>query len=92
MAASMERLQEYKTHNVQFCKRILDFLTIMFTAQGQLLLGDSDGVLKDRRGQPTAVAHNSLEEYLGRYAGLMLFLKEMDEPVYAKLCAVGYQT
>jgi len=33
MAATMERLQEYRTHNSQFCKRIHDFLTIMFTAQ-----------------------------------------------------------
>jgi hypothetical protein len=33
MAATMERLQEYKTHNSQFCKRIFDFLSIMFTAQ-----------------------------------------------------------
>lgn len=30
-----------------------------------------------------------MESYLGRYAGLMLYLKEMDETVYAKLCAVG---
>jgi hypothetical protein len=33
MAATMERLQEYKTHNAQFCKRMFDFLSIMFTAQ-----------------------------------------------------------
>ena len=29
----MERLESYHTHNSQFCKRILDYLTIMFTAQ-----------------------------------------------------------
>jgi hypothetical protein len=33
MAATMERLQEYRTHNSQFCKRLHDFLSIMFTAQ-----------------------------------------------------------
>jgi exocyst complex component 1 len=33
MAATMERLQEYRTHNAQFCKRMFDFLSIMFTAQ-----------------------------------------------------------
>lgn len=33
MAATMERLQDYKTHNSQFCKRIFDFLSIMFVAQ-----------------------------------------------------------
>ena len=29
----MERLQEYRTHNSQFCKRMFDFLSIMFVAQ-----------------------------------------------------------
>jgi len=33
MAAGMERLSEYRTHNSQFCKRIFDYLSIMFTAQ-----------------------------------------------------------
>lgn len=33
IAATMERLQEYRTHNSQFCKRMHDFLTIMFSAQ-----------------------------------------------------------
>jgi len=29
-----------------------------------------------------------MEQYLGRYSGLILYLKEMDEVSYAKLCAV----
>jgi len=33
MAATMERLDEYRTHNAQFCKRIFDFLSIMVVAQ-----------------------------------------------------------
>ena len=33
MAATMERLDEYKKYNAQFCKRVLDYLSIMFTAQ-----------------------------------------------------------
>jgi len=33
MAAGMERLTEYRTYNSQFCKRIFDYLSIMFTAQ-----------------------------------------------------------
>ena len=32
--------------------------------------------------------HNELESYLGRYAGLMLYLKEMGEEWYSKVCAV----
>lgn len=91
MAATMERLQEYRTHNAQFCKRIFDYLSIMFSAQSKLLLGDSDGLTKtDRRGRPTINSHTELENYLGRYSGLMLYLKEMDETVYAKLCAAYF--
>lgn len=89
MAATMERLQEYKTHNSQFCKRIFDYLTIMFTAQSKMLLADSDGVMKDRSGRLTIIPHTEFEDYAGRYSGLMLYLKEMDEAVYGKLCAVG---
>jgi hypothetical protein len=40
------------------------------------------------RGLPTVIAHQDIEVYLGRYAGLMLYLKEMDENVYGRLCAV----
>ncbi|KAJ7932567.1 exocyst complex component sec3 subunit [Mycena leptocephala] len=91
MAATMERLQEYRTHNAQFCKRIFDFLSIMFTAQSQMLLGNTDGLTKaESRGRPSMVPHQDIEQYLGRYAGLMLYLKEMDEKVYAKLCAAYF--
>ncbi|KAJ7706358.1 exocyst complex component sec3 subunit [Mycena rosella] len=91
MAATMERLQEYRTHNAQFCKRIFDFLSIMFTAQSQMLLGNTDGLTKaDGRGRPTMLMHQDIEQYLGRYAGLMLYLKELDEKVYAKLCAAYF--
>jgi hypothetical protein len=54
-----------------------------------MLLGNTDGLTKpDGRGKPIVVMHQDMEQYLGRYAGLMLYLKEMDEKVYAKLCAV----
>ena len=33
MAATMERLEEYRTHNLQFCKRLYEYSCIMFTAQ-----------------------------------------------------------
>ncbi|KAJ7225687.1 exocyst complex component sec3 subunit [Mycena pura] len=90
MAATMERLQEYRTHNAQFCKRVFDFLSIMFTAQSQMLLGSTDGLKKESRGRVSVILHQDLEQYLGRYAGLMLYLKEMDEKVYAKLCAAYF--
>ncbi|KAI0688760.1 exocyst complex component Sec3-domain-containing protein [Cytidiella melzeri] len=90
MAATMERLEEYRTYNSQFCKRLHDFLSIMFTAQSKLLLGDNDGIIKAVRGKPSIASHKPLENYLGRYAGLMLYLKEMDESMYGKLCAAYF--
>lgn len=90
MAATMERLQEYRSYNSQFCQRILDFLSIMFTAQGNLLLGDSNGLATPGdRSRPILINHQRVETYLGRYCGLMLYLKEMDETKYSKICAVS---
>ncbi|KAF8973564.1 exocyst complex component Sec3-domain-containing protein [Flammula alnicola] len=90
MAATMERLQEYRTYNSQFCKRIFDFLSIMCIAQSKMLLGDTPGLTKIAGARPTAIPHTDLEAYLGRYAGLMLYLREMDENVYSKLCATYF--
>lgn len=60
--------------------------------QAKLLLGDteglSDGTDNKRSGKPRLLPHKDLEVYLGRYSGLMTYLKEMDEKVYGKLCAV----
>lgn len=58
-------------------------------SQSKLLLGDSNGIIKPSRGRPTLKLHKDLEAYLGRYSGLMLYLKEMDEAVYEKLCVVS---
>lgn len=88
MAATMERLEEYRTYNTQFCKRLHDFLKIMCTAQAEMLLGNSQGITRPTRGRPSIADHKPLEGYLGRYGGLMLYLKEMDEVTYGKLCGV----
>ena len=61
-------------------------------SQAKLLLGDNNGLTPgSARTKPTLVPHAELEAYLGRYSGLMLYLKEMDESVYGKLCAVSLQ-
>jgi len=58
------------------------------TDQSKMILDDNDGLTKPSNGRPSILNHLDMEQYLGRYAGLMLYLKEMDEGVYAKLCAV----
>lgn len=91
MAATMERLEEYRMHNLQFCKRMYDYLCIMFTAQSTLLLGDSGGLSKSSGHQKLEVkSHKDLESYLDRYSGLILYMREMDEVTYGKLCAAYF--
>jgi len=86
MAATMERLDEYRTHNSQLCQRLVDFLPVMITFQSKNILEDKD---KGRARDKLVIAsHEPLETYLLRYQGLMRYLKEMDEPRYGKLCAV----
>ncbi|KAG8219670.1 exocyst complex component Sec3-domain-containing protein [Butyriboletus roseoflavus] len=91
MAATMERLDEYRTHNAQFCKRIFDYLSIMIVAQSKLIQDDNGGIARPKgRGRPIISDHQSMQSYLGRYAGLLLYLKEMDETVYSKFCAAYF--
>ncbi|KZT33260.1 hypothetical protein SISSUDRAFT_1054465 [Sistotremastrum suecicum HHB10207 ss-3] len=94
MAATMERLQEYRTHNTQFCQRLFDFLKIMFSVQ-------ADRVLNEKIGSKSTISlaqsltlarHEIMEAYLGQYSGLMLYLKDMDEERYGKVCAVYFST
>ena len=85
----MERLEEYRQYNSQFCKRLMDFLSIMFTAQGNILLGDNSGLISSsEKGGLVVLDHGPIEAYLGRYVGLVLYMKEMDESKYSKICAV----
>jgi hypothetical protein len=39
---------------------------------------------------PTIPEHAQLEDKLGKYCGLVLYMKEMDEERYQKLCAVSW--
>ena len=56
-----------------------------------MILDDNNGIMKlGKSSRPEIIKHQDMEQYLGRYAGLMLYLKEMDEGVYGKLCAVRH--
>ncbi|KAG1875576.1 exocyst complex component Sec3-domain-containing protein [Suillus subalutaceus] len=92
MAATMERLDEYRTHNAQFCKRVYDYLSIMSVAQAEIILDGNNGITKPGRGRPVIKSHQGMEAYLGRYAGLLLYLKEMDESIYSRFCGAYFST
>lgn len=55
-----------------------------------MLLGDSSGILipERRGGRPKLMPHKELEKYLGRYSGLILYVKETEESLYSRICGV----
>ncbi|GHJ89203.1 hypothetical protein NliqN6_5605 [Naganishia liquefaciens] len=90
MAATIERTQEYETNNRQFCSRLSEYLLIMFKFQCEMALSLAADALKTV--PPEIPKHAQLEDKLGKYCGLVLYMKEMDEERYQKLCANYFST
>lgn len=68
----------------------MTWMNLTLYHQSQILLGNDSGLVTSKRGgRQVAIPHTEFENYLGRYAGLLIYLKEMDETVYGKLCAVS---
>jgi hypothetical protein len=60
-------------------------VTNVFVQSDLVLKGRPDGPKPD----PLVIApHESMEELLLSYAGLIRYMKEMDEKAYGKLCGV----
>jgi len=87
MAAASERVGEYRTKAAQFCKRVFDFLAIMFKFQVDQLLNHKPATGARPGSLPS---HGAMEEFLGRYCGLMLFVKEIDYQRYQQICAAYF--
>jgi len=51
-----------------------------------MLLADKDA---KSSANPVIKTHASMEKNLVKYAGLILYIKELDEDRYQKLCAVS---
>ncbi|KAL8293183.1 hypothetical protein RQP46_000877 [Phenoliferia psychrophenolica] len=88
MAAASERVGEYRTKASQFCKRIFDFLAIMFKYQVEQIQNPKDPSAAPPAGQ--LPSHAPMEEFLERYCGLMLFVKEIDYTRYQQICAAYF--
>ncbi|GAA5829678.1 hypothetical protein JCM11251_000247 [Rhodosporidiobolus azoricus] len=87
MAAASERLGEYHAKASQFCKRVFDFLSIMFKFQVDQILNPKDGATRSKTQLPS---HSVMEDFLGRYCGLMLFVKEIDGARYGQICSAYF--
>ncbi|OAV98595.1 hypothetical protein PTTG_01780 [Puccinia triticina 1-1 BBBD Race 1] len=89
-AASDDKVEQYKRNAQQFCKRVYEFLIVMFKYQAGLILNDKNNIkLKNELKLPL---HSSMEKYLERYCGLTLFTKEIDAVRYQQLCASYFTT
>ncbi|GAA5913162.1 hypothetical protein JCM6882_005804 [Rhodosporidiobolus microsporus] len=87
MAAASERLGEYHAKANQFCKRVFDFLSIMFKFQVDQILNPKDAATRSKTQLPS---HQVMEDFLGRYCGLMLFVKEIDAARYGQICGAYF--
>lgn len=87
MAAASERVGDYKTKASQFAKRFFDFLTVMLKYQVDQVANPKNPADRPPRG--ALPRHDKMEDFLGRYCGLMLFIKETDQTRYQQICSVG---
>ncbi|GAA5862901.1 hypothetical protein JCM3774_006681 [Rhodotorula dairenensis] len=88
MAAASERVGEYHAKASQFAKRVFDFLTVMFKYQVDQVLNPKNPAEKAPPG--TLPRHDKMEDFLGRYCGLMLFIKETDQARYQQICSAYF--
>ncbi|WVF66184.1 hypothetical protein IAT40_000924 [Kwoniella sp. CBS 6097] len=84
VAATIAHMREYQENSVQFCKRISDYLDVTFKYQSETTLAE---YRKTAKKTMTLGPHQSMGEYLMTYEGLVLYVKEMDEARYQKLCS-----
>ncbi|ORY34282.1 exocyst complex component Sec3-domain-containing protein [Naematelia encephala] len=84
VAATIARIKEYQETSTQFTKRIMDYLDITFKHQSDTTLSE---YRKTSRQTMSLAPHNSMGEYLMMYEGLVLYMKEMDEDRYQRLCS-----
>ena len=83
VAATIARMREYQDQSSQFCKRMLEYLDMTFKYQADSALSEGR-----KSGKKALSPHTSMGEYLMQYEGVVLYIKEMDEARYQKLCSV----
>ena len=86
VAATSKHMREYHDAASQFSTRVLQYLDIAFKHQSDSTLAD---YRKNASREPKLVPHTALGENLMAYEGLVLFIKDMDDERYKKLCLVS---
>ena len=83
MAAANDRIDDYARYSSNFGKRLLDYLSAAFKAEADHAVSDFV-----RLPEKMALApHEHLEQALGEFCGLMLFVKEIEDQRYNQIAA-----
>ncbi|KAK0536314.1 hypothetical protein OC834_001218 [Tilletia horrida] len=93
VSAATERLDEYRALSERFCKRVFDHINLTLTAETASYLSDparQSALGPSRHPGPSLQNHAHLEELLGRYCGLVLYMKETSPSYFSRLCAAYY--
>ncbi len=87
MAAAAERLADNEAISSRFCKRVLEYLNITFNAEIQRLVSDPSRQKALQPPHPTLPDHAPMEEVLGQYCGLLLYMKEVSSATFSRVSA-----
>lgn len=85
VAATVAHIQEYRAASTTFSTRILEYLDIAFKHQSDQTLADYRKETATKRSLKL-IPHMTLGQSLMTYEGLVLYVKDMDEDKYKKLC------
>lgn len=90
MTAAAERLAEHENISTRFCKRVMDYLTVTFNVETQRLSSDPARQKALQPPQPTLLDHEPMEDVLGQYCGLLLYMKEVSPPNFSRVSAAYF--
>ncbi|TKY85075.1 hypothetical protein EX895_006155 [Sporisorium graminicola] len=90
MAAAAERLADHEAISSRFCKRVLDYLNVTFNVETQRLLSDPVRQKALQPPHPSLPDHASMEEVLGQYCGLLLYMKEVSSATFSRVSAAYF--
>lgn len=90
MAAAAERLADHEAISSRFCKRVLDYLNVTFHAETQRLLADPSRQMALQPPHPSLRDHAPMEEVLGQYCGLLLYMREVSSATFSRVSAAYF--
>ena len=85
IAATTERLQQYASIGDRFSLRLMQGIVALLDRETSALLADPQRAQANSGQRAVVLDHAQLEEVLGRYCGLMLYMKETSPELFTQL-------